>query len=292
MLKFSIIGANSSLARNFIFFLRDKNVSLKLYDIQDKQFDGANNYLQVDFQNKNDIKKIDLACDAAFIFSGLTGAALSTKEANRFIDINEKVLVNILDLVKLQQTQCKIIYPSSRLVYKESENKLTEDAPLEAKSIYALNKISAESILKLYHQTFGIDYTVFRIAIPFGELNPSSNKYGILANLVEQSKKGEITLFGDGSGIRTFTHVRNICEALFFGSTSRATDNQIFNIGGYAYTLLEIANIISKNNNSKIVFTPWPEDLFKVEVKNGHLDSAKLDRLLNIDYIDIKECLM
>lgn len=291
MLRFSIIGANSSLARNFIFFLRDKNVQLNLYDIQDKQSDGFENYCKINFQDRDDVEKIEFDCDAVFIFSGLTGAALSMKEANRFIDINEKVLVNILEAVKRRNARCKIVYPSSRLVYKDGENKLKETDALEARSVYALNKIFAENILKLYQKSFGIRYTVFRIAIPFGELNPSSNKYGILANLVEQGKRGEISLFGDGSGIRTFTHVLNICEALYFGSTSIDTDNQIYNIGGHAYTLLEIAKLISKDSGCKIAFYPWPEDLIKVEVKNGHLDSAKLDKLLNIDYVDIKESL-
>ena len=292
MPKFSIIGANSSLARNFVFFLHDKNVSFKLYDIQDKQSDGFENYSKIDFLNDEDVKKIDFDCDAAFIFIGLTGAALSMNEVNRFIDINAKALVNVLNAVKLSHSQCKIIYPSSRLVYKDCENKLNERCPLEAKSVYALNKIFAEDILKLYHQFFDINYTVFRIAIPFGELNPSSNKYGILANLSDQSKNGEIKLFGDGSGVRTFTHVRNICEALYFGATSKTTDGQIFNIGGHAYTLLEIANLLCKKDKSKITFIPWTEDMIKIDVKNGYLDSTKLDKLLNIDYIDINEYLM
>lgn len=291
MLRFSIIGANSSLARNFIFFLRDKNVLLNLYDIQDRQADGFENYRRIDLLDNNDVEKIDFCCDAVFIFTGLTGAALSMKEANRFIDINEKVLVNILDVVKRHNSGCKIIFPSSRLVYKDGEDKLKETDALEARSVYALNKIFAESVLNLYQRSFGVRYTVFRIAIPFGELNPSSSKYGILANLVEQGKKGEISLFGDGSGVRTFTHVLNICQALYFGSTSTDTDNQIYNIGGHAYTLLEIAKLISKDSGCKIAFYPWPEDLLKVEVKNGRLDSSKLDKLLNIDYIDIKESL-
>lgn len=292
MLKFSIIGANSSLARNFVYFLQDKNIELNLYDIQDKQFDGLENYLQINFHDVNDVNKIEFDCDAVFVFIGLTGAALSMNEANRFIDINEKILVNILDAIKRRNAKCKIIYPSSRLVYKDVDHKLKETDSLEAKSVYALNKIFAENILRLYQQLFDIKYTIFRIAIPFGELNPSSNKYGILAALVEQSKKGEISLYGDGSGIRTFTHVLNICEALYFGGTSTTTDNQIFNIGGKAYTLFEIAKLISKINESKIVFYPWPEDLIKVEVKNGHLDSSKLDKLFDINYIDIKESLL
>ncbi len=292
MQKFSIIGANSSLARNFAFFLRNKNVTLKLYDIQDKSFDGLKNYFQTDLQDENDITKIDFDCDAVFIFTGLTGAALSMKEPNRFIDINEKILIKILDAVKLKNSKCKIIYPSSRLVYKDGEDKLKETDLLEGKSIYALNKIFAENALKLYGRLYGINYTIFRIAIPFGELNPSSNRYGIIANLVEQSKKGEITLFGDGSSVRTFTHVRNICEVLYFGAVSPATDNQIFNIGRNAYTLIEIANLICKKYKSKVVFTPWPEYLEKIEVKNGWLDSAKLNKLISIDYIDIKDELM
>ena len=291
MLKFSIIGANRSIARNFAHFLKDKNVRTSFYDIQEKHSDGFKNYFQINFQNESEVKKIDFDCDAVFLFVGLTGAELSVREAQRFVDINEKVLITILNAIKDSGAKCKVIYPSSRLVYRDQECKLKEDDDLEAKSIYALNKIFAENCLKIYRKMYGIKYTVFRIAIPFGELNPSSSKYGILAKLVEQSQSGKINLFGDGSGIRTFTHIRNICEALYFGGTSAETDDQVFNIGGRAYTLLEIANMLSQLHGSDVAFTPWPDSLNKVEVKNGNLDSSKLDKLIKIDYIDIKSSL-
>lgn len=291
MKKFTIIGANSNLARNFICFLEDKNVELKLYDVQDCHFDGREGYSRINFLDMDEVKKIDFDCDAAFVFSGVTGAERSVKETNLFIDVNEKVLVNILNAVKECGSKCRLVYPSSRLVYKDGVGAHKETDPLEGKSVYALNKIFAEKYIEIFSATFGLEYTIFRIAIPFGELNSSAQKYGIVSKLLEQGEKGKITLFGDGGGVRTFTHIRNICEALYYGCDKEETSNGIFNIGGCAYTFLELAKLISEKTGGKIDFIEWPENAYKVEVLNGNLDSSRLDSILDIKYVDIKETL-
>lgn len=287
MKKFTVIGANSSLARNFLYYLRDKDVRVKVYDIQEKQLDGVGNYERINFLDKQEVLKIDFDCDAVFVFTGLIGAATSVENANLFIDVNEKVLVNILDAVKEKKAGCRIIYPSSRLVYKDKEGALSETDELEPKSIYAQNKIFAENCLKIYGELYGIDYTILRIAIPFGELNPSAKSYGIIAKLISQSIDGEITLFGDGSGVRTFTHIKNICEAFYEVSGIAEARNQIYNLGGNAYSFAEISEMLARKNKCKIKFIEWTEALKKVEVKNGRLNSSKLDKLIGITYIDI-----
>ena len=291
MKKFSVIGANSSLAKNFIYFLRDKEVTLTLYDIQEKSDDNCKNYNQINFSCDGDIQEIDFDCDAVFIFSGLTGAETSMRQAAEFIDANEKFLVKMLDKIKDSNARCRVVYPSSRLVYKDVDGILEENSQLEAKSVYALNKIACENYLKLYHEIYGIDYTVFRIAIPFGELNPVSAKYGIVSKLQEQSIDGEITLFGSGDSVRTFTHIKNICEILYSGSLMKQTLNDIFNIGGKTYSLFEIASVFADKYKSHIVYKPWPNNLYKLEIKNGRLSSEKLDAVLQTDYIDIKDYL-
>ena len=52
-MKISIIGANSYIARNFVYYLvkqNDEKIMLKLYDIQDISYDGYECYTKIDFE--------------------------------------------------------------------------------------------------------------------------------------------------------------------------------------------------------------------------------------------------
>lgn len=290
MKKITIIGANSSIARNFIYFLKDKKIDVVLYDIQEKFIDSDNyDYKQLDLLDINKVNKIDCLGDAIFIFSGLTGAENSVNFANRYIDVNEKTFINILDTVKTKNPDCQIIYPSSRLVYKDLPGELSEDSELEPKSIYSANKIFCENCLKIYNRMFGINFTVFRIAIPFGKMNPDADSFGIVSKLLQQGKNGKISLFGDGEGVRTFTHIKDICNVLYNSIGCKQMQNEIFNIGGKVYSFIDLANVISSKFKCDIEFKPWPESTMKVEVFNGNLNSQKLDSILNLNYSDIKE---
>lgn len=293
MKHFSIIGANSSIARNFVYYLKDLDVQLDLYDIQEESLDNEKNYRKLDFLNENDIQQINLDCDAVYVFAGLTGAEKSFARSSAFIDANVKLLINLLEEHVRQNSNARIVYPSSRLVYKNIDRPLTETDTLEGRSIYAVNKISAEHFIKLFNQIYGVDYTIFRIAIPFGVLNPNAHEYGIVASLYNQAlKNGEITLFGDGSGIRTFTHIEDLCNILYRSASMEEMKNEIFNIGGCTYSLSQIASMQARKTGARICYLPWPSNTQKMDVENGCLDSGKLRKILDINYRDIKQELL
>lgn len=291
MKKIVIIGSNSSIARNFRYFIEKEDVAISLYDVQDHSIDNtAYPYRKINFLSPEDVSTIDFDCDYVYLFSGKTGAAKGFDDPMSFVDINEKLLLIILKEMVNQKSHCRIIYPSSRLVYDDSSwTALTEESKLKPKSIYAAEKIAAENYLALYHNAFNLRYTVFRIAIPFGELHPMIHEYGIVSNLVNQAKENkEITLYGDGGSIRTFSHIVDICAALWYGGTDEKAENETFNIGGCAHSLKELAERIAKKYGACVRNVEWPALEEKLEVSNGWLNSNKLDRMIKIEYKDIE----
>jgi len=290
MKKVVIIGANSGIARNFIFYLKNHDVDLRLYDIQDTHLDGiTTGYKKVNLLDVMDVKKIDFKCDLVYIFSGKTGTIKGFMDIDGFVDVNEKLLLVILNEIVRQNCNCRVIYPSSRLVYDGcSVGAICENSKLFPKSIYAAEKVLAENVLKIYHDVFGLQFTIFRIAIPFGKLNPKISEYGIVAKLTCQAREQHIiTLYGSGESVRTFTHIIDICSVLWEGGNDVRTLNDIFNIGGVKYSIKELATFISDKYCAEITATKWPEMDAKVEVSNGWLDSAKIDDILHMKYIDI-----
>lgn len=284
MKKIAIIGANSYIARNLIFILSQKpdQFQLALYDYTDSHIDDSEGYTKIDILSKDSVKNIDFNCDALLIFVGKTGTANGFDNYEAFIDINEKSLLNILNEYVQQNSEAKIIFPSTRLVYKGSKDKIQENSVKEFKTIYAINKYACEQYLNMYSRTFGIQYCIFRISIPYGTLIPNASSYGTAEFMLNKAINGEnIILYGDGNTRRTLTYMGDLCDILITGALSDKFINDIYNIGGEDYSLSEMAELIAKKYNVEVDYVPWPKMAEAVESGNTVFDSEKLDAYYN-----------
>ena len=278
MQEITIIGANSYLARNLIYLMRDKN--LYLYGHREKHADGFANYKHVNlFDSLSSIKAINMNVDAIFLFSGKTGT--SFENHCEFIDVNEKILLNVLNEYRAQNSNARIIFPSTRLIYSDNNNALENDTG-ELKSVYAINKFACEQYLKLYNHVFGVNYTIFRVGLPFGSFINGASSYGTIEFMLNRARSGEnIILYGDGSVRRTLTYIQDICCSMIEGAESQNCANEIFNIGGENYSLLEIAKLIATKYGVKVEFVPYPEIAAKIESGDTVFNSDKLDSIIN-----------
>lgn len=286
MKKVAIIGANSYIARNVLYVLKKGyDCEVNIYDYTDQQVDGADNYTSVNILDAESVKKIDLDCDVVFMFVGKTGSANGFDEFNTFIDINERSLLTLLNEMRRQNSKAKLIFPSTRLVYKGKKGPQKEDAEKEFKTIYAINKFSCEQILNQYHNVFGLNYCIFRICIPYGTLIPNATSYGTAEFMLKKATSGEnITLYGDGSVRRTLTYMGDLCRVLIEGAFNDKCINDVFNVGGEDYSLKEMAELIATKYNVGISYVEWPAVAKKIESGDTVFDSTALDTLLNYKY--------
>ncbi|MCL2661772.1 MAG: SDR family oxidoreductase [Oscillospiraceae bacterium] len=274
-----IIGANSYIARNMIHVLSEcKDVeAVALYDCQSTHDDGAANYKQINILDEASFTDVDLDVDLIFFFAGKTGTAVSFDNYDMFIDVNEKSLLNLLSEYRKQQSRAKIIFPSSRLVYKGKEGLLSEDSEKEFKTVYAINKFACEQYLSMYAAAFGVRYCIFRVCVPYGTLVPGASSYGTAEFMLERAKSGEnITLYGNGSVRRTLTYIEDLCETMLLGALSLKCENDVFNIGGENYSLFEMASFIAERYKVAIEFEEWPELALRIESGDTVFDSGKL----------------
>lgn len=285
-MKISIIGANSYIARNVIYCSKDYgNLDLCLYDLGEKQVDGEKNYKSINILDKEAIKIIDMNCDVIFLFAGKTGSTNGFEEYENFIDINEKGLLNILNEYRRQKSRAKIVFPSTRLVYKGKKGLLPEDSEKEFKTVYAMNKYACENYLEQYHNVFGVNYCIFRIGIPYGTLIPEAASYGTTEFMLSKALKGEnINLYGKGEVRRTLTYIGDLCRILIEGALNDTCKNDIYNIGGEDCSLSEMAELIANKYNVLVKYIDYPEVAKKIESGDTVFDSRKLDEILNLDY--------
>jgi len=142
---------------------------------------------------------------------------------------------------------------------------------------YGISKRAAEQIVDQYCKEHAIPFTTFRFYNVTGSDGiPPTNLDGLMWNLMNAKKTGVFNLFGDdyntldGSAVRDYTHVNEICCALE-QAIDRST-NQIENLGhGVGTTVKQMVDLYKKVNTCD----------FEVNVcarRAGDLEKSVLDK--------------
>ena len=280
MKKIGVIGANGYIGKHIVSYLqRYYDVNVDSYDIVAEC--DLPNYHKVDLTDKESIKGLNLDLDYIFMFAGLTGTYNGFNEYQKFISINELGLLNLLDAIKNSEYRPKVIFPSTRLVYKGIDKSLKEDDLKECKTIYAANKLACEGYLQAYHDSFDIPYTIFRICLPYGNLLSTDYSFGTVGFFIRQAKAGkDITLYGGGNIKRTFTHMEDLCYQIIEGSFHHESNGQTYNVGGETLSLHDAAEIIAAKYGTKVTEIPWPERDLRIESSHTYFDDTKIRSLL------------
>lgn len=280
MKKIGVIGANGYIGKHIVSYLqRHYDVNVDSYDIVAEC--DLPNYHKVDLTDKESIKGLNLDLDYIFMFAGLTGTYNGFNEYQKFISINELGLLNLLDAIKNSEYRPKVIFPSTRLVYKGVDKSLKEDDLKECKTIYAANKLACEGYLQAYHDSFDIPYTIFRICLPYGNLLSTDYSFGTVGFFIRQAKAGkDITLYGGGNIKRTFTHMEDLCYQIIEGSFQHESNGQTYNVGGETLSLHDAAEIIAAKYGTKVTEIPWPERDLRIESSHTYFDDTKIRSLL------------
>ena len=283
MVENVIIGANSYIARNFIYKLvNDYNcTNFALYGKDDCQVDGFGNYNKVNILDKNDVKNINLNCKYIYYFVGKTGSADGFNNYIDSIDINQIALLNILDQYVKQKSNAKIMFLSTRLIYGDYDGVQEEDFKFDLKSIYAVNKFACEKYLMIYQKVFNVKYVILRLCIPYGSLINGASSYGTCGFMLKKAQKKEnIAIYGDGNQRRTFTYIGDVSDIIYNTVINNNCVNDIYNIGGEDYSLIDVAQMIAKKYKVFVENIPFPEIESKIESGNTVFDSKKLDNII------------
>lgn len=176
----------------------------------------------------------------------------------------------------------RVLLSSTEWIYGSIEG--DENTQITEESVYAQypdhlytsSKIASELFCKNYNSLYGVNYTIMRYGIPFGERARAATVTPIFINKILTG--GEITIHGDGSQTRQFIYVRDLAEGNA-ACLKPEGKNQAFNINGReVITIIDIVrtleDIIGKKAKIKFI-----EDR-KGNYKGRFISSEKAERLL------------
>jgi len=125
------------------------------------------------------------------------------------------------------------VFTSSIAVYGQGQTPMTEGMVPQPEDPYGISKYAVELDLKAAHEMFGLDYIIFRPHNVYGERQNIADKYrNVIGIFMNQVLKGEpMTIFGDGTQTRAFSHVDDVAPIIARSPLVEAARNQVFNVG-------------------------------------------------------------
>jgi UDP-glucose 4-epimerase len=240
--------------------------------------------------------------DVVFHFAAAVGVRLIVEQPVHTIETNvhgtEVVLKHANKKKKLVfLASTSEVYGKSNDVPFREDSDLVLGATAKHRWAYACSKAIDEFLALAYWKERKLPIVIVRF---FNTVGPrQTGQYGmVIPNFVRQALAGEaITVFGDGTQSRSFTHVTDVVHALIALMNEPKAIGQVINIGNTEeVTMMALAERVRAlaNSNSPIRLVPYDEayesgfedmprrlpDLGKIRQMIGYRPRFSLDDIL------------
>lgn len=250
---------------------------------------------------------VDL-CDIIYHLAAAVGVRLIVESPVKTIETNIRGTEIVLSLAAKKRKRV-LITSTSEVYGKRDRVPFREDDDLimgptsKGRWSYACSKAIDEFLAIAYWKEKGVPSVIVRL---FNTVGPrQTGRYGmVIPNFVRQALMGEeITVFGDGSQSRCFTHVSDAAGALIGLAEHPRAVGEVYNVGSdQEVSIKELAERVKRltGSSSRIVFVPYDEayeegfedmmrrvpDISKVQNLIGYAPRVSLDEILTsvIDY--------
>jgi len=167
------------------------------------------------------------------------------KEAH---DVNATGTFNVFLAAKEAGVR-RIVYSASSAAYGDQEQSpLREDMLPNPKSPYGAQKYFGEIYAKVFAEVCGIETVSLRYFNVYGSLEASRGAYALVMDMfIKQRLEGKpMTITGDGTQTRDFTHIRDVVRANILAAESpKVGKGEYMNIGsGKSRSIKGIAELI------------------------------------------------
>jgi UDP-glucose 4-epimerase len=166
------------------------------------------------------------------------------------IQSNAVGTANVLELCRVNNVD-RLIYSSTSSSYgKKALLPNQETQSPDPLTPYSAAKVFGENLARVYYNLYGLETISLRYFNVYGDRQPLKGQYAPVVGLfLKQCHEGKpLTVVGDGSQRRDFTHISDVVEANILASKASHGFGEVYNIGyGSNYSIIDIANMISND---------------------------------------------
>lgn len=193
-------------------------------------------------------------------------------------DVNILGSINLIEAAKKTGVKRIVYISSGGTAYGEPQYlPCDENHPVLPICQYGVSKHTVEHYLFLYHQNYGMDYTVLRYPNVYGPRQDPHGEAGVVAIFVGQMLAGDpVTITGDGEQQRDFVYVGDCAQGNLLGLNAPVG---IYNLGyGVGTSINQIFDALKQ-------ITGYPREAIHGPAKIGetrfiYLDAGKAKKFM------------
>lgn len=271
-----VTGGSGFIGSHVVEALAAAGYEVCIYDLEAPQGDTRCEYVRGDTRDLDRLVKTARQGDYIYHLA-------AEANVNRFFESplfsNDNTSQSTLIVLEAARRVgvARVLLASTEWVYGSAANSSTEVIIEECPyaqipdHLYTSAKIAAELFCIAYRRLYGVDYTIMRYGIPFGE---RSRQETVTPTFIRRILSGEtIKIHGDGSQHRQFIYVKDLAEGNVACLKEQAT-NQIYNLNGKEMiTILQLVRSLERilEKRAKVEF----EDDRKGNFKGRFISSEK-----------------
>ena len=274
-----VTGGYGFIGSNFINYYYNVNKNVKIINVDAMYYCANERNVREEIRNDNDryiFYKLNLAednlhtilqkhnVDTVIHFAAQSHVQNSFSDALQYTKDNVLGTHMLLEACRKYGKIDKFIHVSTDEVYGESmlnseETKKTEESVLCPTNPYAATKAGAELIAQSYYHSFKMPIIITRGNNVYGPNQYPEKLIPKFIKLLKEDKK--VTIQGDGSNVRAFLHVDDVCSA-FQLILEKGKIGEIYNIGSDEESELsvsEVAKLLIKEIKGIENYEAWIE---------------------------------
>lgn len=281
-MKIIVAGGSGFIGSHVVDVLLDQGHEVTIYDLEAPRYGQSCAFIRGDTRDIDRMVQVFGSGDIVYMLA-------AEANVNRFYespvfsnDITSCATLAVLEAAR-RAGVARVLFASTEWIYgslpEEGEDKITEDTPCASNPdhIYTSSKIAAELFCRNYHRLYGVNFTIMRYGIPFGE---RARPETVTPIFIRRIARGEpITIHGDGSQSRQFVYVKDLARGNV-ACLQPPAENQVFNLNGQKrISVIQIVRTLEKILG-KTALVSFAEDR-KGNFKGRFVSSEKAHRLLN-----------
>lgn len=248
---------------------------------------GIEDKIKLNFADMRDIAAVNQLVkdkDCIFNLAAQLSHVGSMENPVEDLEINCLGTLTLLEACRKYNCDTKIIFSGTRSQYgKIVYTPVDEKHPINPADTNGISKHAAEQYHLLYYRTYGIKAASLRLTNTYGPRHlMKHSRQGFLNWFIRQAMDNEaIKIFGDGAQIRDFHYVDDVVMALLLAGGSKRSEGEVFNLGGEASSLINLARLIIKiAKKGSFELVPFPDEREKIEIGSYIANYEKVKKAL------------
>jgi len=213
-------------------------------------------------------------CEIVYHQAAQPGVRASWGAFPSYVEHNVLATQRLLEAARAAQVR-KFVFASSSSIYGNAASYPTRETDVpRPHSPYGVTKLSAEYLVRLFGENWGLPTVALRYFTVYG---PGQRPDMAMHRLIESAFFGRrFPLFGDGSQIRDFTYVSDIVAANLRAAETEIAPGGVFNVAGiHSIDMASLIDLVGELTGHAVNVQQLPEQAGDVARTGGDITQAR-----------------